>query len=165
MSRDSEGGRVQVAGKPKLLKTLGIVLLAVAGIALVALLVHLDVQPGHHHLVDIGITNTLRLTIWIFGLSGGGLLGYTAAIRLRSQPGTDGTNRRSKLRIVIGAILLLWSIERAVVGVAPQSSVGQLMYSFSAVVAAVLMACLVSFGSYFLVQGMIRIPRPSKPSE
>ena len=154
-----------MAGKPKLLKTLGIVLLAVAGIALVALLVHLDVKPGHYHLVDIGVTNTLRLTIWIFGLSGGGLLGYRAAVRLRSRPGTDGTNRRSKLLIVIGAILLLWSIERAVIGVAPESSVGQLMYGFSAVVAAVLMAVLVSFGSYFLLRGMIRIPRPSKPSE
>lgn len=154
-----------MAGKPKLLKALGIVLLAVAGIALVALLVHLDVTPGGHHYADIGVTNTLRLTVWIFGLSGGGLLGYRAAIRLRSRPGTGGTNRRSKLLIVIGAILLLWSIERAVVGVAPESSVGQLMYGFSAVVAAVLMTVLVSFGSYLLLRGMIRIPRPSKPSE
>ena len=49
-----------MAHRLKLLKILSIGLFAAEGIVLIALLIHLHVQPGHYHLVDIGVTNTLR---------------------------------------------------------------------------------------------------------
>jgi len=158
----TEKVREHTMARLKLSRILGIVALVVAAVALVALLVNLEVKPGHYHLADSNMVNTLKVVIWFFGLVGGGLLGYTSAVRLRSRPGAGKTPTRSTILLVVGVLLLLWSIERMMMGVTPEYYRGDTFYGLSAVVAAVLMVLSAAFGAFFLSRGLIRIPRGIK---
>jgi len=159
----TEEVREHTIARVKLPKTLGIVALVVSIIMLFALLITLDVGPGEYQLVASNTVNTLKVAIWSFALAGGGLLGYTSAVRLRSRPGASKTLARSTILLVVGGLLLAWSIERMACGVATRLiwGIGP-CYGFDAAVAAVLMNLSAFFGAFFLSRGLIRIPRGTK---
>lgn len=148
-----------MTGRLKLSRILGIVTLVVSVIMLFALLITLDVGPGESRRAGSDMVNTvngLKVAIWSFALVGGGLLGYTSAVRRRSRPGASKTLAKQLILSIVGGLLLAWSIERMAYGVAPTLSLwlGGLWYGFEAAVAAVLMNLSAFFGAFSLSRGL-----------
>lgn len=127
--------------KHKLLLIFGVLALLVSVISLIILIVGLEVAPGHQHLVDRQMVNTVKSLIWFFGLVGGSLIGWAMTLRVRS--------RRNLSLLIPSILLILWSIERLFLGIAPEYDS---FYGFSAVIAAIIMIVIVTLGGFLVAR-------------
>lgn len=127
--------------KHKLLLIFGVLALLVSVISLIILIVGLEVAPGHQRLVDRQMVNTVKSLIWFFGLVGGSLIGWAMTLRVRS--------RRNLSLLIPSILLILWSIERLFLGIAPEYDS---FYGFSAVIAAIIMIVIVTLGGFLVAR-------------
>lgn len=153
---------------------MGMAAILVSLVSLIILIIYLDVKPGHRHLVSSNQkVNTLKLLIWCFGLLGGGLTGWATALRTRYRVGLNVPISRKLILLIPGALLILWSIERAILGIAPISSriiltpIGVTVskgpwYDFSAVIAAVILVITATLGGFIIARGLTPMPRNKK---
>lgn len=150
-------------GKWRLWQILGILFLAASVISLFALLINLEPEPGHSKLVSSQTVNTLKSLIWWTGLIGGGLIGWATVLRSRSRTSPGVPFQRRFILLIPGALLFLWSIERLVFGVSPDHYMSHgPFYGFSATIAAIIMVLAVASGVFFIVRGLIPMPRGGK---
>jgi hypothetical protein len=141
----------------------GSLALVVSVVLLIMLITHIDVyKPGHYGLANYDKVIILRSLVWLFGLLGGILIGWGTAIKLRARIGTSVQSRRRLILLIPGFLLVLWSIERMTLGIAPEfyryGFIG-FFYGFSAVVAAIIMVIIVTFGGFLITRGLSSIPR------
>ncbi len=113
----------------------------VSAISLIILIVGLEVAPGQQHLVDRQMVNTVKSLIWFFGLVGGSLIGWAITLRVQS--------RRNLSLLIPGILLILWSMERLFLGIAPEYDS---FYGFSAVIAAIIMIVIVTLGGFLVAR-------------
>lgn len=146
-----------------LLLILGGVTLVVSFISFCILMDALDVTPGYYNYgVDSQTVNTSKTLIWCFGLLGGGLIGLATALRSRSRIGPGVASSRKLILLIPGILLILWSIERLIFGIAPDYGLYGRFYDFSAAVAAIILIIIVPFGGFLMVRGLIPMPRREK---
>ena len=124
-----------------LLLIVGVLGLLFSVISLIILIVGLEIAPGHQHLVDRQMVNTVKSLIWFFGLVGGSLIGWAMTLRVRS--------RRNLSLLIPSILLILWSIERLFLGIAPEYDS---FYGFSAVIAAIIMIVIVTLGGFLVAR-------------
>lgn len=160
----TEGANLITGGwKWRLWGFLGIVFLVTSVVSLIILIVHLDVALGEQSLANSQTVNTLKSLIWWSGLIGGGLMGWATSLRSRSRSSPGVPFQRRFLLLIPGALLFLWSIERLVFGVSPEFYMPQgPFYGFSAVVGALILVVVVASGVFFIVCGLIPVPRGEK---
>lgn len=129
-------------------------------VLLIMLITHIDVyKPGYYHLADYDKVIILRSLVWLFGLLGGILIGWGTAIKLRARIGTSVQSRRRLPLLILGFLLVLWSIERMTLGIAPEFYRYGFFYGFSAVISAIIMIIIITFGGFLITRGLSSIPR------
>jgi hypothetical protein len=151
----------------------GTLALVVSVALLIMLITHIDIyKPGYYHFdTSSDKVFILRSLVWLFGLLGGILIGWGTTPKLRSRIGTSVQSRRRMtydfFLLISGFLLILWSIERMTLGIAPElvsswsiermTVSHSLLYGFSAVVAAIIMVITVTFGGFLITRGVSSI--------
>jgi len=140
-------------------RVIALVFLVISVVLLAALIIYLDVKPNHHHRTDNNqVVVFLKFTMWVFGFLGGGLLSWANALRSRTI--SELPLSRKPALSILGILLILWSIDRLLLGVAPEGPTifgarPGIWYGFPAVVAAVISFVTVTNGSFLFSKGLI----------